>query len=421
MRALATLITCACSLPGAATASQDYALRLDGNGTYGTAATSSIPVANTTWEAWIQIQDLDASKNYFGNVLSRWGTWTSFAPNLNAATGEVTGTLGYGAGDPNPPTAVLSLNTWHHVAVVNGPESSPSWSMYVDGVLAGSTGPGTQVPGSTMEIILGANNYLGYKEFLRADVDEARISSIQRYSGNFQPQARFTADSSTIGLWHFDEGAGSVAVDDSGNGRHFQLFGAYQWVDGVTDCNNNGVLDDQDIANGTSSDCDGNGIPDECDIAADPAKDWNGDGILDVCTPPNYCTANPNTTGLPAVMLVSGSPLIADNNLTLMASQMPAFEWGYFLMSPTQGFIPNVGGSAGNLCIGAPIYRFNKPPAGQVLNSGAGGAFSLSPDLNNLPQGVIVQVGETWNFQAWFRDGSASTSNFTDGIEVMFR
>jgi hypothetical protein len=30
-------------------------------------------------------------------------------------------------------------------------------------------------------------------------------------------------------------------------------------------------------------------------------------------------------------------------------------------------------------------------------------------------------IGETWDFQAWYRDGAASTSNFTDGIEVMFR
>jgi len=30
-------------------------------------------------------------------------------------------------------------------------------------------------------------------------------------------------------------------------------------------------------------------------------------------------------------------------------------------------------------------------------------------------------IGETWNFQAWSRDCKGSTSNFTDGIEVMFR
>jgi len=189
----------------------------------------------------------------------------------------------------------------------------------------------------------------------------------------------------------------------------------------LPDCNGNGIPDYQDIANGASADCDGNGVPDECDIAGDPSMDWNGDGVLDDCSSPNYCTANPNTTGLPASMAAAGSPVILDNNFTITASQMPTFEFGYFLMANSQGFIPNVGGSAGNLCLGTPIYRFVKPPTGTILSSGPGGTFSFAPNLLNLPQGVVFQVGETWDFQAWFRDGAGSTSNFTDGIAVLFR
>jgi hypothetical protein len=168
-------------------------------------------------------------------------------------------------------------------------------------------------------------------------------------------------------------------------------------------------------------DCNGNGVPDDQEIAGDPTLDWNGDGILDECLSPNYCTANPNTTGLPAVMSASGSPLVVDNNFTITASQMPKNEWGYFLMAETQGFVPNVGGSGGNLCLGFPFYRFSKPPTGTVLSSGSGGTFSFTPNLTNLPQNVTFMIGETWDFQAWYRDGAASTSNFTDGIEVMFR
>ena len=168
-------------------------------------------------------------------------------------------------------------------------------------------------------------------------------------------------------------------------------------------------------------DCNGNGIADSDEILNDPSLDWNGDGVLDSCASPNYCTANPNTTGFFAAMSASGSPLIVDNNFTITASQMPTFEFGYFLMANSQGFIPNVGGSAGNLCLGTPIYRFVKPPTGTILSSGPGGTFSFAPNLLNLPQGVVFQVGETWDFQAWFRDGAGSTSNFTDGIAVLFR
>ena len=45
------------------------------------------------------------------------------------------------------------------------------------------------------------------------------------------------------------------------------------------DCNNNGIDDADDIADGTSSDCNGNAIPDECDIADGTSSDCNGNGV----------------------------------------------------------------------------------------------------------------------------------------------
>ncbi len=57
------------------------------------------------------------------------------------------------------------------------------------------------------------------------------------------------------------------------------------------DCNENGVNDPDDIANGTSDDCDGNGIPDECDLA-DGAADCNGDGLMDACDMGEDCNGN---------------------------------------------------------------------------------------------------------------------------------
>ena len=51
----------------------------------------------------------------------------------------------------------------------------------------------------------------------------------------------------------------------------------------MTDCNNNGVDDADDISGGTSVDCNGNGIPDECEIGGDPADDCDSDGITDLC------------------------------------------------------------------------------------------------------------------------------------------
>ncbi len=174
-----------------------------------------------------------------------------------------------------------------------------------------------------------------------------------------------------------------------------------------------------DVVGSGSNDCDGNGLADECEIAADPSLDWNGDGVLDSCSPPNYCQANANSSGQAGQMGASGSPVIADNSLILTARFLPTNEFGYFLMSNTQGFVPLFGGSSGNLCLGGQILRFNKAPAGQVLNTGVFGFAALPVNLNVLPGGAVIASGEHWYFQLWFRD--KTTSNITDGLDILFR
>ena len=63
-----------------------------------------------------------------------------------------------------------------------------------------------------------------------------------------------------------------------------------------SDCNRNGIPDEQEIASGLATDCDGsgmpdackldcneNGIPDVCEIARGLARDCNANGIIDSC------------------------------------------------------------------------------------------------------------------------------------------
>jgi hypothetical protein len=82
----------------------------------------------------------------------------------------------------------------------------------------------------------------------------------------------------------------------------FVDMGAFEYQD---DCNENGVIDSLDLANGTSADCTGNGVPDECEldcdgngladvceIDLDPGLDANGNGRLDVCEDVLYVNAS---------------------------------------------------------------------------------------------------------------------------------
>lgn len=149
--------------------------------------------------------------------------------------------------------------------------------------------------------------------------------------------------------------------------------------------------------------------------------DADGDGFFDcrdVGT--SYCgPANPNSTGASAWIAAEGSTLVAEGDLRLRALSLPLNQAGYFLASRTQGFIPFAGGSQGNLCVSGQVGRYTD----KVKNSGANGRFTMKVDLAAVPPGMqAVLPGEDWNFQAWYRDANPSpTSNFTDGVNILFQ
>ena len=138
----------------------------------------------------------------------------------------------------------------------------------------------------------------------------------------------------------------------------------------------------------------------------------------------SYCLANVNSTGVAATITGGGSDVASANNLTLTARNLPNNAFGFFIVSTSQGFVMNPGGSSGNLCLSGAVGRYVGP--GQILNTGNAGEFSLSANLTMIPTPtgpVAAAMGDTYNFQTWFRDSSPSgpTSNFTNGLEVVFR
>ena len=146
----------------------------------------------------------------------------------------------------------------------------------------------------------------------------------------------------------------------------------------------------------------------------------SGSGTGNIGT--NYCTAVANSSGAPGTMSAKGSTAAAANNLTLEASSLPNNQFGIFVTSLTQGFVPGAGGTSnGNLCLGGALGRFSQPS--QILNTGSNGSFDLVVDTTMMPQGsgfVTIMPGDTWSFQAWHRDPVGVGSNFTDGLEISF-
>ena len=135
-----------------------------------------------------------------------------------------------------------------------------------------------------------------------------------------------------------------------------------------------------------------------------------------------YCQANANSTGQVATIEGLGSPILANNNVSLTAIQLPQNATGYFIVSAQQGFVANPGGSSGNLCLGTPIGRY----IDQIANSGSAGVIPLVVDVTQVPQPggpIFIQQGQVFNFQCWFRDAVAgmATSNFSEGYTITFQ
>ena len=86
---------------------------------------------------------------------------------------------------------------------------------------------------------------------------------------------------------------------------------------------------------------------------------------------------------------------------------MPPNTFGLMARSPQQASAP-VGN--GTICIGNPIVRMD------LVQSDLLGQVIYYVDVTAPAPGGPVAVGETWNYQLWYRDGASS--NFTDAVEV---
>ncbi len=134
----------------------------------------------------------------------------------------------------------------------------------------------------------------------------------------------------------------------------------------------------------------------------------------------NYCQANANSTGNLGLMRANGSTSIAANNIVLSATQLPNNQFGLLINSLSTGFIPNSGGSSGNLCLSGAIGRH----MGQIAGSGTNGTIEFPINLQAIPtpSGLTsATAGQDWKFQAWHRDtigGGTATSNLTNGIRI---
>jgi len=134
------------------------------------------------------------------------------------------------------------------------------------------------------------------------------------------------------------------------------------------------------------------------------------------------CVSVLNSIGRRAHLTGSGSSSVLDDDLTLDARNLPAGQTALLAGSRSSAFTPFPGGSSGVLCLGGGVGRYLE----LLTAADAQGDARFELDLAALatPSGPVPAApGDRWLFQVWYRDtsGGATSSNFTDALEVRFR
>ena len=211
--------------------------------------------------------------------------------------------------------------------------------------------------------------------------------------------------------------------------QFFQQAGAtvsvcYVWA---PDCNQNGVPDAQDLANGTSTDVDFDGLIDECDT---PTIDYCiGDGPGNggpACPCSNNAPSGPiatgclNSTGAGGFLQAFGSASVSNDTLLLSAGQMPPSVPGYFF----QGTNAVNGGSGAPLgggisCIGGQVIRLAK-----IVSAPQFGTVDL-PFGGDPPISVqfMIHAGEVRYYQVYYRNFGGpcgAAFNTTNAIRILW-
>ncbi|HIF39729.1 MAG TPA: hypothetical protein EYQ74_01350 [Planctomycetes bacterium] len=125
-----------------------------------------------------------------------------------------------------------------------------------------------------------------------------------------------------------------------------------------------------------------------------------------------YCVGMPNSAGAGARLIAVGSPVVANNDLTLVALGLPPSTAGFFYFGTTAASVPL---GEGVRCVGGAIKRFLPP----VVSNQSGVALR-AVDLTEPPAVGSVFAGASLYQQLWYRDppGGPVGYNFSDGLLI---
>lgn len=144
-----------------------------------------------------------------------------------------------------------------------------------------------------------------------------------------------------------------------------------------------------------------------------PIEGCQCDGAAAPCGNPDVDSGCANSTGQGAEASISGLPSVILDSLAIEMSDLPASQFGIFFAGMNEVSLPF---GDGLRCVGGSLFRF------PVINTGAAGTVTLGPGIAaytaaNFPALGVVDAGEVWGYQFWYRDPTGPCGSFFNTSE----
>lgn len=189
--------------------------------TGGQASSPSRPEYNPTsftLEAWIRPSNLDGYQNILGHWGSFSATTASYALYLDGDNPSLAIACDGKTLLAVPTFASIAQDQWTHVAATFD-ATTTTGAIYVNGQAGGSTNFSCAPLATTgVPLQIAYNDPAGGRS-LQGLMDDARLSSVVRYTGAFTPPASLVPDADTLALFRF-EGSGGTLTDESSLANH---------------------------------------------------------------------------------------------------------------------------------------------------------------------------------------------------------
>ena len=294
------------SLLGASSTSLGQVVLMDQIGADdGSSIDSSNVAASQIFEAAYSIYDIAAIDDFNANTAQHVTSVSMVLGGWNGYVG-LDGIQGLSANlYLSPEEAAVSLIGYANADVMGTPAGDPNWTgphelVHVDVVLF--CNPGTAYVALIPINEFGTNGQTGCGASTLGDGNAWQANpgngfgfgGLQSISNNLAYRVMGSyPDCNDNGIPDEDEIAEDPSLDCNGNG----------WLDTCEiaagyDCNANGIVDECDIADGTSQDCNANGVPDVCDLA-DPVLNCNDNDWVDACEIADGLADDCNGNGVP--------------------------------------------------------------------------------------------------------------------------